>query len=79
MARSQEAPRIPAPGLTAGDRLQDAGSSREGSAPRIHADHASTGWRLAEAADAEFVLFAGAEASPEFHGVRDGDVLPLGT
>jgi predicted DNA-binding WGR domain protein len=34
MARSQEAPRIPAPGLTAGDRLPDAGSSREGRAPR---------------------------------------------
>jgi hypothetical protein len=34
MARSQEAARIPTPSLTAGDRLQDAGSSREGSAPR---------------------------------------------
>ena len=30
---------------------------------------------LADAAGAEYVLFAGAEASPEFHGVRDGDVL----
>ena len=34
MARSQEAPRIPTPSLTAGDRLQDAGSSRHGGAPR---------------------------------------------
>jgi hypothetical protein len=37
MARSQEAPRILAPGLTAGDRLQDAGASREGGAPRARA------------------------------------------
>jgi glyoxylase-like metal-dependent hydrolase (beta-lactamase superfamily II) len=44
----------------------------------IHADHASAGRRLAETAGAEYVLFAGAEASPGFHGVRDGDVLPLG-
>jgi hypothetical protein len=35
MARSQEAPRIPAPGLTAGDRLQDPGASREGGAPKL--------------------------------------------
>ena len=34
MARSQEASRILAPGLTAGDRLQDAGASREGGAPQ---------------------------------------------
>src|SRR5574337_18366 len=44
----------------------------------IHADHASVGRPLAEAAGAEYVLFAGAEASPRFHGVRDGEVLPLG-
>ena len=44
----------------------------------IHADHASAGHRLAEAAGAKYVLFADAEASPEFHGVRDGDVLELG-
>ena len=44
----------------------------------IHADHVSAGRRLADAAGAEYVLFAGVEASPEFHGVRDGDVLPLG-
>src|SRR6185437_617568 len=30
----------------------------------IHADHASAGRRLAEAAGADYVLFAGAEASP---------------
>ena len=44
----------------------------------IHADYASLGRRLAEAAGAEYVLFAGAEASPDFHGARDGDVQPLG-
>jgi glyoxylase-like metal-dependent hydrolase (beta-lactamase superfamily II) len=44
----------------------------------IHADHPSAGRRLAEAAGAQYVLFAGAEASPEFLGVREGDVLPLG-
>ncbi len=44
----------------------------------IHADHASAGRRLAEVAGAEYVLFAGADASPAFRGVRDGDVLPLG-
>jgi glyoxylase-like metal-dependent hydrolase (beta-lactamase superfamily II) len=44
----------------------------------IHADHASAGRQLAEAAGAEYLLFAGAEASPAFRGVRDGEVLPLG-
>lgn len=44
----------------------------------IHADHASSGWKLAEAAGADYVLFAGADAKPAFRGVRDGDVLPLG-
>ncbi len=44
----------------------------------IHADHASTGRRLAEAAGAEYVLFAGAEAKLDFRGVQDRDVLPLG-
>ena len=39
---------------------------------------ASAGRRLAEAAGAKYVLFAGAEASPAFHGVSDGDVLELG-
>ncbi len=44
----------------------------------IHADHASAGRQLAEAAGAEYVLFAGADAKPAFRGVRDRDVLPLG-
>jgi glyoxylase-like metal-dependent hydrolase (beta-lactamase superfamily II) len=56
----------------------------------IHADHASTGRQLAEAAGAEYVLFAGADVIgeqsdavsrrlwPAFRGVRDRDVLPLG-
>ena len=43
-----------------------------------HADHASTGRQLAEAAGAEYVLFAGADAQPAFRGVKDRDVLPLG-
>lgn len=44
----------------------------------IHADHLSAGRRLAEAADADYVLFADAEVRGRFRGVRDGDVLPLG-
>jgi len=44
----------------------------------IHADHMSAGRRLAEAASAKYVLFAEANAASPFHGVRDGDVLPLG-
>lgn len=44
----------------------------------IHADHLSTGRRLAEAAGAEYVLFDQAEASPGFRAVRDRDILPLG-
>jgi hypothetical protein len=40
MARSQEAPRIPAPGLTAGDRLQDPGASREGASKLLSLYHA---------------------------------------
>jgi glyoxylase-like metal-dependent hydrolase (beta-lactamase superfamily II) len=44
----------------------------------LHADHLSAGRRLAEAASAPYVLFEGAEARPPFHGVRDGDILPLG-
>lgn len=44
----------------------------------IHADHVSSGRRLAEAAGAEFVLFHGAEMAMPFKGVRDRDVLPLG-
>src|SRR5712691_12675523 len=39
----------------------------------IHADHASGGRRLAEAAGAEYVLFAKADATVPFRGVRDHD------
>ena len=44
----------------------------------IHADHISAGRRLAEAAGADYVLFAEANAASPFHGARDGDVLSLG-
>jgi glyoxylase-like metal-dependent hydrolase (beta-lactamase superfamily II) len=44
----------------------------------LHADHLSTGRALAQAADAEYVLFAEAAANFPFHGVRDGDLLELG-
>jgi hydroxyacylglutathione hydrolase len=44
----------------------------------IHADHVSTGRRLADAAAAKYVLYAEAEAAAPFHGVPDGGVLPLG-
>lgn len=44
----------------------------------LHADHVSAGRALAEAAGAEYVLFAEAAASFPFRGVRDGEVLELG-
>jgi hydroxyacylglutathione hydrolase len=44
----------------------------------VHADHVSAGRRLAEAAGARYVLFAGAEVARPFHGVRDRSVLELG-
>lgn len=44
----------------------------------IHADHVSAARQLAEAAGAEYVLFAGAEAAPGFRAVRDRELLPLG-
>ena len=44
----------------------------------IHADHLSAGRRLAEAAGAEYVLFADAQAARPFRGVRDRSVLDLG-
>jgi glyoxylase-like metal-dependent hydrolase (beta-lactamase superfamily II) len=44
----------------------------------VHADHISAGRALAEAADAEYVLFAGADAAFPFRGVRDREVLELG-
>lgn len=44
----------------------------------LHADHVSPGRALAEAAGAEYVLFADADAAFPFTGVRDGEVLELG-
>lgn len=44
----------------------------------LHADHISSGRELAAAAGAEYVLFAGADVSFSFHGVRDGEELELG-
>lgn len=44
----------------------------------VHADHLSAGRTLAEAAGAEYVLWAEADVSFPFMGMRDGDVLPLG-
>lgn len=44
----------------------------------LHADHMSIGRRLAEAAGAEYVLFADADVDFAFKGVRGGDVLELG-
>jgi hydroxyacylglutathione hydrolase len=44
----------------------------------LHADHISAGRALAEAAGAEYVLFAEAPVSFSFRGARDGEVLELG-
>jgi glyoxylase-like metal-dependent hydrolase (beta-lactamase superfamily II) len=44
----------------------------------LHADHLSAGRRLADEAGAEYVLFAEANVTFPFRGVRDGDVLELG-
>lgn len=44
----------------------------------LHADHLSAGRALAEAAGAEYVLFAEANATFPFRGVRDGEMLELG-
>jgi glyoxylase-like metal-dependent hydrolase (beta-lactamase superfamily II) len=44
----------------------------------LHADHRSAGRALARAAEAEYVLHAGAEVSFPFHAAKDGDRLPLG-
>ena len=44
----------------------------------LHADHVSAGRDLAQAAGAEYVLFAGANVAFPFRGVRDGDALELG-
>lgn len=44
----------------------------------LHADHVSSGRNLAEAAGAEYVLFADAKVTFPFRGARDGEVLELG-
>jgi hydroxyacylglutathione hydrolase len=44
----------------------------------LHADHLSTGRELAQAAGAEYVLFADADVNFPFKGVSDGDLLELG-
>jgi glyoxylase-like metal-dependent hydrolase (beta-lactamase superfamily II) len=44
----------------------------------LHADHVSSGRALADAAGAEYVLFAGAKVAFPFRGVRDGELLELG-
>jgi glyoxylase-like metal-dependent hydrolase (beta-lactamase superfamily II) len=44
----------------------------------IHADHLSSGRELAEAAGAEYVLFAEAPAAAPFRPVRNGELLDLG-
>ena len=44
----------------------------------LNADHISPARELAEAAGAEYVLFAGTEASFSFKGVEDGEVLHMG-
>jgi len=44
----------------------------------VHADHISSGRKLAEATGAEYVLFGGAETGFDFRGVTDGEILELG-
>ncbi|MGJ0532825.1 MBL fold metallo-hydrolase [Methylocystis sp.] len=44
----------------------------------LHADHVSAGRELAEAAGADYALFAEANAAFRFRGVRDGEALELG-
>jgi glyoxylase-like metal-dependent hydrolase (beta-lactamase superfamily II) len=44
----------------------------------VHADHISSAPELVRRSGAEYVLFAGANVSVPFRGVRDGEALPLG-
>jgi hydroxyacylglutathione hydrolase len=44
----------------------------------LHADHVSAGRALAEAAGADYVLSAEADAAFPFKGVRDGEAIELG-
>jgi hydroxyacylglutathione hydrolase len=44
----------------------------------LHADHISAGRTLANATGAEYALHASAATAFDFHGVHEGDALPLG-
>jgi glyoxylase-like metal-dependent hydrolase (beta-lactamase superfamily II) len=44
----------------------------------MHADHISSGRELAEAAGAEYVIFADTETNYTFRGVEEGEVLHMG-
>src|SRR5689334_14168777 len=44
----------------------------------LHADHVSSGRELARASGAEYVLFADADVTFPFRGVREGEVLEMG-
>jgi hydroxyacylglutathione hydrolase len=44
----------------------------------LHADHISTGRKLAEATGAEYVLFEGAQVRFPFRAARDGEILEIG-
>ena len=44
----------------------------------VHADHLSTGRKLAEMTGAKYALYASAGARYDFFSVNDGDVLDLG-
>jgi hydroxyacylglutathione hydrolase len=44
----------------------------------VHADHLSSGRRLAREAGADYVLHADASAAYDYRGVRDGERLELG-
>jgi glyoxylase-like metal-dependent hydrolase (beta-lactamase superfamily II) len=44
----------------------------------LHADHVSVGLDLARTAEAAYILYSGVAVGFDFHGVRDGDILPLG-
>ncbi len=44
----------------------------------LHADHVSTGRKLAEATGAEYVLFEGAKVTFPFRAARDGEILEIG-